>query len=95
MDEMLRVAKTNGFIMLVDWKYGKPGNANYKALSQKRIAKLFHVGTRSEVRGVYKGAVVPPLGRFLSHRAPFAYFLTQTLFPFLVGQVTTVLVKEM
>jgi ubiquinone/menaquinone biosynthesis C-methylase UbiE len=94
-DEMLRVAKTNGFIMLIDWRYGKPGNASYKALSQKRIEKLFHIGTRSEVRGVYKGALVPPVGRFISHRAPFVYFLVQTLFPFLVGQVTTVLVKKM
>lgn len=94
-DEMLRVVKTNGFIVLTDWRYGKPANASYKALTQERIAQLFHVGTRTELRGVHKGALVPPLGRFLSHRAALGYFLIQTLFSFLVGQVTTVLEKKM
>jgi ubiquinone/menaquinone biosynthesis C-methylase UbiE len=93
--EMLRVAKPHGYIILSDWRYSKPGNLHYKALSKKRISQLFCVRSRSEVCGVYKGALLPPLGRFLSSKKmSFAYFGLQLIFPFLVGQVTTVLQKK-
>lgn len=93
-DEMLRVTKLHGFIVLADWRWPKPGDTNYKALSMKRIVKLFHVGTQSRILGVHKGALIPPIGRFLSSRLPFAYFSIAFILPFLVGQVTTVLKKE-
>lgn len=91
--EMLRVAKPYGYIILSDWRYSKPGDARYKALSRSRISLLFEVGSRSRIIRVYRGALIPPVGRFLSKKMPFMYFVVSALFPFLVGQVTTVLKK--
>jgi ubiquinone/menaquinone biosynthesis C-methylase UbiE len=91
--EMLRVAKPSGYILLVDWRYSKPLNSDYKGLSQKRIANLFDLENKSKFRGVYKGALVPPIGRFFSKNMPYAYFFIQSVLPVLVGQTATVLQK--
>lgn len=91
--EMVRVVKTGGHIMLSDWRYSKPGSSEFKAVDKKRIARLFAVGTRTTVQGVFPGPLVPPVGRFLSRRLPSLYFFIRTVFPFLTGQVTTVLKK--
>ena len=91
--EMIRVTKPGSYIMLVDWRYGKPGNATYKGLSKSRIASLFDVGSSTRVEGVERGALVPPVGRFLSKSVPSLYFVVQALLPPLVGQTTTVLRK--
>jgi ubiquinone/menaquinone biosynthesis C-methylase UbiE len=91
--EMLRVTKAGGHIVLCDWRYSKLGSSAHRALTQKRIAKLFFVGERTMRRGVFRGPLVPPVGRFLSSHLPSAYFLVQGLLPFLTGQMTTVLHK--
>jgi SAM-dependent methyltransferase len=91
--EMLRVTKAGGHILLCDWRYTKPGSAAHCALTQKRIAELFQVGRQASRRGVFAGPLLPPVGRFLSHRLPAMYFLAGRLLPFLVGQVITVLRK--
>ena len=92
--EMVRVTRPGGYLMLVDWRYSKPGSDVYKAMSSSRIADLFGVGASTTVVTRERGALVPPLGRFLSRRAPSLYFLAQGLLPFAVGQVTTVLRKK-
>ncbi len=92
--EMMRVTKPGGHVLLCDWRYGKPGSKAHKALTQKRIAGLFKVGSETVRCGVFSGPLLPPVGRFLSHRLPSAYFLVRGLFPFLVGQATTVLRKS-
>jgi 2-polyprenyl-3-methyl-5-hydroxy-6-metoxy-1,4-benzoquinol methylase len=92
--EMLRVTKPGGHVLLCDWRYSKPGSNAHKALTQKRIAGLFGVGSESVRCGVFLGPLVPPVGRLLSRRMPAFYFLLRGLFPFLVGQVTTVLRKS-
>jgi SAM-dependent methyltransferase len=89
--EMVRVTKPGGHILLCDWRYAKPGSAAHCALTQKRIAGLFEVGVRTSRCGVFAGALLPPVGRFLSRRLPSVYFLVGGLLPFLIGQVTTVL----
>jgi len=89
--EMVRVTKTGGHILLCDWRYAKPGSTAYSALTQKRIAALFQVRRETVCCGVFPGPLVPPVGRFFSRRLPSVYFLLQGLFPFFVGQVTTVL----
>lgn len=89
--EMLRVTRSGGHILLCDWRYSKPGSNSHKALTQKRIAGLFRVGRETVRCGVFPGPLVPPLGRFLSCRLPAFYFIIRGLFPFLVGQVATVL----
>jgi SAM-dependent methyltransferase len=91
--EMVRVTKPGGHILLCDWRYTKPGSAAHRALTQKRIAELFEVGGKTSRCGVFAGPLLPPIGRFLSHRLPSAYFLVSGLLPFFVGQVTTVLRK--
>jgi len=92
-DEMLRVVKPTGHIMLIDWRYsfGRPG---YNALSPVRIARLFGVGTRTTVVCRTHGALIPPIGRALSHYMPSLYFPVCKLLPALVGQVTVVLQKK-
>lgn len=92
--EMIRVTKRGSYLMLADWRYNKPGHPEYKALSKKRMTKLFDVGTRCQLLGTCKGSLIPPVGRFLSKRIPSIYFLLQAVFPALVGQVTYVLRKQ-
>lgn len=93
-DEMVRVTKPGGHILLCDWRYSKPGSAAHRAVTQKRIAELFQDGRQTSRCGVFAGPLLPPVGRFLSRRLPSAYFLVSGVLPFLVGQVTTVLRKS-
>lgn len=92
--EMVRVTRPGGYLMLVDWRYSKPGSDVYRAMSKKRISDLFGVGKVTEVVARERGALVPPVGRLLSRHAPSLYFMVQALFPPAVGQVTTVLQKR-
>ena len=92
--EMIRVTRPGGYLMLIDWRYGKPGSDVYKAMSSRRIAELFDVGGATRVVCRERGALVPPVGRFLSRRLPSLYFAVQAVMPFMVGQVTTVLRKH-
>jgi len=91
--EMLRVAKRGGHIVLTDWRYSKAGTSEFKALNRNRIARLFHEGSETAVDEVYPGALIPPLGRFLSKNFSSLYFVVRRVFPFLTGQMTTVLRK--
>ena len=92
--EMLRVTRPGAYVMLVDWRYAEPGSREHRAVSGKRIDSLFRVGTAADVVARERGALIPPLGRILSRVAPPLYFVVQTLFPFAVGQITTVLRKR-
>src|SRR6185312_5907818 len=47
-EEMVRVTKLGGSLLIADWRYPKPGNPNYNAVSRRRIMHLFGVGTRTE-----------------------------------------------
>jgi ubiquinone/menaquinone biosynthesis C-methylase UbiE len=89
--EMLRITKISGHIVLSDWRFGKIGSREFNPLSMKRISRLFRVGSDTIVRKAFRGALVPPVGRFLSKNVPSMYFAVSALFPFLVGQKVTVL----
>jgi SAM-dependent methyltransferase len=93
--EMVRVTRPGGHILVCDWRYNKPGEPQYKAVTRSRLSALFSVGDRTEIRAVHRGALVPPIGRRLSRRGwAGTYFALQRLLPFLVGQVVTVLEKR-
>lgn len=92
--EMLRVTRSGGYLMLADWRYSRRDSNDHRAMSPRRIESLFGVGNSTEVIARERGALVPPLGRFLSRRAPSLYFAVQALLPFAVGQITTVLKKR-
>lgn len=92
--EMLRVTKPGGHLVLVDWRYSKPGSRDYLGMSTSRIAKLFDVGGTTQVVVSENGALVPPIGRRISQYCSPLYFPVQKLFPFMVGQRTTVLKKR-
>ncbi|MDQ7773264.1 MAG: class I SAM-dependent methyltransferase [Elusimicrobiales bacterium] len=47
--EMMRVCKSGGHLLLLDWRTHKPGDSNYKALSRRELQKLFKVGVDTEV----------------------------------------------
>jgi ubiquinone/menaquinone biosynthesis C-methylase UbiE len=91
--EMLRVTKSKGWIIISDWRYSKPWDSTYLGLSKKRIVRLFGEGDQTQLHSTYKGALIPPIGRFLSEYIPCLYFLVQRLFPFLTGEIVTVLRK--
>jgi ubiquinone/menaquinone biosynthesis C-methylase UbiE len=91
--EMVRVCKPNGYILLVDWRTPKPGDPNYKALTRGELQRLFGIGRDTEWVGTFRGALVPPVGRFLSKHASWLYFPLAFFFPFLVGQVVYVIRK--
>jgi ubiquinone/menaquinone biosynthesis C-methylase UbiE len=91
-NEMLRVVKPDGFILLTDWRYSF-GRQGYRALSRKRITRLFGVGARTSVVCRTHGALIPPVGRTLSRYIASIYFPVCRLFPALVGQLTVVLKK--
>jgi ubiquinone/menaquinone biosynthesis C-methylase UbiE len=93
-DEMLRVLKPSGYLLLVDWRYSRPGDPNYVGLSKARVRKLFHVGERTEFLSTRNGALIPPLGRFVSRFLPSFYFLIQGFFGILAGQQAMVLRKR-
>lgn len=92
--EMLRVCKPGGYVLLVDWWTPKHGDKSYKALTKSRLAKLFKLGEDARLLVVCHGALVPPVGRFLSAQLPGAYFAVARLFPFLVGQVAYLIQKR-
>lgn len=92
--EMVRVCKPDGYLLLVDWRTPKPRDPNYKALTRRRLDKLFAVGTKTQLVKAFRGALVPPLGRFLSKRLPSSYFAVAAVVPFLVGQVAYLLKKN-
>ena len=92
--EMVRVTKKNGYIFLIDWRYGKFWNPNYLACNKKRVKQLFNVGTDMEIIAISKGSLIPPIGRFLSTYFGSLYFVVHKFCPFLVGQFTYVLKKK-
>lgn len=92
--EMLRVTNSGGYILIVDWRYNKPGNNQYLAVSNKRIKQLFCVGDKTDIVCQNNGALIPPIGRRLSRYLPSLYFLIRTLLPFLVGSKATLLKKR-
>ncbi len=92
--EMIRVTRPGGILLVSDWRYSKPGSKEFKGVSLKRIADLYQVGKQTRVRRTFRGALVPPVGRFLSKHVPSAYFAVHKLMPFLTGQMVTVLEKR-
>ena len=93
-NEMLRVTKKNGFLIIFDWRYGKINDKRFLSCNKKRVKKMFKIGISSTLISVIPGMLVPPLGRFLSKNFDPLYFPTAKVFPFLVGQVAYVLKKK-
>ena len=89
--EMVRVAKRGGHLVLTDWRYSRKGSGVETAMSRGMIKSLFSIGEATDLISTERGALVPPLGRFLSKRLPSLYFLVQGLVPAAVGQISTVL----
>lgn len=87
--EMTRVSRR--WILVIDWCYGDPRTSIYRAVTLARVRKLFPEATVELVR---RGAMIQPLGRFLSKHLPSAYFLVHRLAPFACSQLVTLLCKE-
>lgn len=89
--EIVRVVRPGGHILLADWRYSKPWNENYRGLTKKRVRSLFGEGVSTRLVRSENGALIPPVGRFLSKYFSAAYFPLQALCPTAVGQTTVVL----
>ena len=92
--EMLRVAKPNGHLTLIDRRYGKPGNPDYLALRTNALKRMFSVDTSSEIVCQTSGALIPPLGRPISRFLPSVYLILRAVLPLLAGLRTTLLRKR-
>lgn len=93
-NEMIRITKKGGYLILFDWRYGKFNNANFLACSKKRIEELFKVDKSTKLISIEKGMLIPPIGRFLSKNMSSMYFVFSKLFPFFIGQVAYILQKK-
>jgi len=89
--EMIRVTKPGGILLVSDWRYSKPGSREFKGVTRRRIRDIYLVGTRNQACHTFRGPLVPPIGRFVSHYLSPFYFLVQALFPFSAGHTVTVL----
>ena len=92
--EMIRVTKPGGMLLVSDWRYSKPGSREFKGVSRRRIRDIYQVGTRTQVCHMFRGPLVPPIGRFVSHYLWPFYFLIHALFPFSAGHTVTILKKD-
>jgi ubiquinone/menaquinone biosynthesis C-methylase UbiE len=93
-EEMLRVTKLGGYILIVDWRYGKPRDSSYLAVSLRRIKRMFSVGSLSSIICIRNGALIPPIGRTVSKYLPSIYFPLRAIFPFLIGSRSVLLRKQ-
>ena len=93
-DEMLRVTKKNGFLIIFDWRYSKIKDKKFLACNKKRVKKMFNIGVSSTLISIVPGMLIPPLGRFLSKNFDSLYFPISRIFPFFVGQVAYILKKD-
>ena len=93
-NEMIRITKKGGYLILFDWRYGKFNNANFLACNKRRIKELFKVDKSTKLISIEKGMLIPPIGRFLSKNMSSMYFVFSRLFPFFIGQVAYVLQKK-
>lgn len=93
-DEMVRVTKKNGLLIIFDWVYDF-WKSEYKAVNNKRIKKIFTNSSFGEtyIKQKIKGPLIPPLGRTLSKYVPSSYFIIQKL-PFVTGLYAYVLEKK-
>ena len=92
-NEMVRITKKGGYIILFDWRYGKFNNINFLGCSKRRIEELFKVDKSTKLISIEKGMLIPPIGRFLSKNMSSMYFIFSRLFPLCVGQVAYILQK--
>jgi SAM-dependent methyltransferase len=92
--EMVRVCKSGGYLVLVDWRTPNPWARNYRALTRTEVQRHFCVGKTTSLLGITRGALIPPIGRSLSTYAQALYFFLGGICPPLVGQVVYVLRKH-
>jgi len=92
-NEMLRITKKKGVILLIDWRYGKIHDKKFLACNKRRVKEIFKVGDKTSLISIVPGMLIPPVGRFISSNFGSLYFILSRLFPFLVGQVGYVLKK--
>lgn len=93
-NEMIRITKKGGHLILFDWRYGNFNNANFLACNKRRIKELFKVDKSTKLISIEKGMLIPPIGRFLSKNMSSMYFVFSKLFPFFIGQVAYILKKK-
>jgi ubiquinone/menaquinone biosynthesis C-methylase UbiE len=92
--EMIRVCKSSGYLLLIDWRIQKFWDPNFGVLNKRELKRLFGVGKYSKLVCITPGSLIPPLGRLLSKYAWPLYFLVAWLCPPLVGQVAYLLQKQ-
>jgi len=85
--EMLRVTKAGGYILVMDWCVGCR-KKQYNGVSKGKIKRLFHVGDKTEIVKRWPVQLAPPIGRTLSLYAPSFYPIIKKLFPLVLSHLT-------
>jgi len=86
--EMKRVTKPGGFLLIVDWRYGRRG---YQAVTRRCLRSLY---PGCDVVRSVGGALIPPVGRAVSRWCPSLYFLIHRWCPPLIGLKANLLCKS-
>ncbi len=86
--EMARVTKPGGFLLVVDWRYGRRRG---QAVTRRRL-RLLYPGC--DIVRSAGGALIPPVGRTVSRWCPSLYFLIHRLCPPLIGLKANLLCKS-
>lgn len=89
-NEMVRVLKPGGHLLVRDWWFPHPDRSHYRPLGQVRRQRLFSGNPQLKFQGSHRGPLVPPLGRWLSRNARWLYGPVHALLPFLAAQKTWV-----
>jgi len=86
--EMKRVTKPGGFLLIVDWRYGRRG---YQAVTRRCLRSLY---PGCDIVRSVGGALIPPVGRAVSRWCPSLYFLVHRWCPPLIGLKANLLFKS-
>lgn len=78
--EMWRVTKPGGWVLVFDFRYNNPANSDVKKVTQRELKNYFAQGVNEYYQTLL---LAPPIARILMPTSHLAANILTTLFPFL------------